>query len=37
MYSIHNDGKSGVAERFISTLKTKMYKYMTGVKKGIYR
>ena len=29
MYSIHNEGKSVVAERFIRTLKTKTYKYMT--------
>ena len=28
MYSIHNEGKSVVAERFIRTLKTKIYKYM---------
>ena len=29
MYSIHNEGKSVVAEKFISTLKTKIYKHMT--------
>ena len=29
MHSIHNEGKSVVAERFIRTLKTKIYKYMT--------
>ena len=29
MYSIHNEGKSVVAERFIRTLKTKIYKYIT--------
>ena len=28
MYSIHNERKSVVAERFIRTLKTKIYKYM---------
>ena len=28
MYSIHIDGKSVVADRFIRTLKTKIYKYM---------
>ena len=28
MYSMHNEGKSVVAERFIITLKTKIYKYM---------
>ena len=31
MYSMHNEGKSVVAERFIRTLKTKIYKYMTSV------
>ena len=29
MYSIHNEGKPVVAERFIRTLKNKIYKYMT--------
>ena len=29
MYSIHNEGKSVVTERFIRTLKNKIYKYMT--------
>ena len=33
MYSIHNEGKSVVAERFIRTLKTKIYKYITSVSK----
>ena len=36
MYSIHNQGKSVVAERFIRTLKTKIYKYMTLVSKNVY-
>ena len=36
MYSIHNEGKSVAAERFIRTLKTKVYKYMTSVSKNIY-
>ena len=36
MYSIHNEGKSVVAERFIRTLKTKIYKYMTSVSKNMY-
>ena len=31
MYSIYNEGKSVVAERFTRTLKTKIYKYMTSV------
>ena len=29
MHLIHSEGKSVVAERFIRTLKTKIYKYMT--------
>ena len=33
MYSIHDDGKSVVAERLIITLKTKIYKYMTSISK----
>ena len=33
MYSTHNEGKSVVAERFIRTLKDKIYKYMTSVSK----
>ena len=37
MYSIHNEGKPVVAERFIKTLKTKIYKYMTSIwKKCVY-
>ena len=36
MYSIHNEGKSVVAERFIKTLKTKIYKYMTSISKNVY-
>ena len=31
MYSTHNEGKSVVAERFIRTLKSKIYKYMTSI------
>ena len=31
MYSTHNEGKSVVAEKFIRTLKNKMYKYMTSI------
>ena len=33
MYSIHNEGRPVVAERFIRTLKTKIYKYMASVEK----
>ena len=36
MYSIHNEGKSVVVERFIETLKNKIYKYMTSVSKDVY-
>ena len=36
MYSVHNEGKSVVGERFIRTLKTKIYKYMTSVSKNAY-
>ena len=36
MYSIHNEGKSVVAKRFIRTLKTKIYKYMTSLSKNVY-
>ena len=36
MYSIHNEGKSVFAERFIRTLKTKIYKYMTSISKNVY-
>ena len=36
MYSIHNEEKSVVVERFIRTLKGKIYKYMTSVSKNVY-
>ena len=36
IYSIQNEGKSVVAERFIRTLKTKIYKYMTSISKNVY-
>ena len=36
MYSTHNEGKSIVAERFIRTLKKKIYKYMTSISKNVY-
>ena len=36
IYSIHNEGKSVVAERFTRILKTKVYKYMTSVSKNVY-
>ena len=34
MYSIHNEGKSAIAERLIETLKIKTYKYTTSVLKN---
>ena len=36
MYSIHNEGKSVAAERFIGTLKNKIYNFMTSVLKNVY-
>ena len=36
MYSVHNEAKSVVAERFIRTLKTKINKYMTLISKNVY-
>ena len=36
MYLTNNEGKSVVAERFIRTLKNKIYKYMTSVSKNVY-
>ena len=34
MYSTHNEGKSVVADIFIRTLKTNIYKYMTSLSKN---
>ena len=36
MYSTHNEGKYVVAERFIRTLKSNIYKYMTSISKNVY-
>ena len=36
MYSIHNEGKSAVSERFVRTIKNKIYKYMTSISKYVY-
>ena len=36
MYSTHSEGKSVVAERFIRTLKSKIYKHMTSISKNVY-
>ena len=35
-HSTHNEVKSVVAERFIRTLKNKIYKYMTSISKNVY-
>ena len=36
MYSTNNKGKSVIAERFIRTLKNKIYKYITSISKNVY-
>ena len=36
MYSTYNEGKSVVAERFIRTMKNKIFKYMTAISKNVY-
>ena len=36
IYLAQNEGKSVVAERFIKTLKNKIYKHMTGISKNVY-
>ena len=36
MYSTHNEGNSVVAERFITTINNKIYKYMTSISKNLY-
>ena len=36
MYSTYNEGKSVVAERFIRTLKNKIFKHMTAIWKNFY-
>ena len=36
MYSTYNEEKSVVAERFIRTLKNKIYKHMTAISKNVY-
>ena len=36
MYSTCNEGKFVVAERFIRTLKKKIFKYMTAISKNVY-
>ena len=36
MYSTYNEGKSVLAERFIRTLKNKIFKHMTAISKNVY-
>ena len=36
MYSTHNEGKSIFSERFIRTIKSKIYKRMTSISKYVY-
>ena len=36
IYSTHSEGKSFVAERFIRTLKNKIYKYISLISKNMY-
>ena len=36
MYSTYNEGKSVVPERFIRTLKSKIYEHMTSISKNMY-
>ena len=36
MHSTYNEGKSVVAERFIKTLKNKIFKHMTTISKNVY-
>ena len=36
MYPTHNEGKSVAAERFIRTIKNRIYKHMTSISKNLY-
>ena len=36
MFSTDNEGKSIIIETFITTLKNKIYKYMTSISKRVY-
>ena len=36
MYSAHNEGKSIFSERFIRTIKNKIYKHMNSISKNVY-
>ena len=36
LHSIYNEEKSVLAEKFIRTLKNKIYKYMSSISKNVY-
>ena len=36
MYSKYHEGKSVIAERYIRTLKNKIFKHMTAISKDVY-
>ena len=36
MYLTHNERKSVVAERFVRTIKNKIYRHMTSISKNVY-
>ena len=36
MYSTYNEGKSVVAERFLSTLKNKIFMHVTAISESVY-
>ena len=36
MYSTHNERKFVVVEKFVRTLKNKIYKYITSISKNVY-
>ena len=36
MYSTQNEGKSVIAQRFIKTLKNRIYKHVTAVSQNMY-
>ena len=36
MYSTHNERKFVVAEKFVRTLKNKIYKHITSISKNVY-
>ena len=36
MYSTHNEGEPVIAERFMKTLRSKIYKHLTSISKKVY-